>query len=117
MKAVDFASVEIGSVRSRVDGSISFTIITPEMEPDAVAAVIGLHGRNARCLLVPKDVEADEMLTVKGDAEMKTPSQRMRGALYAAWTQTDKSKPFPDYYASRMEVMIENIKTEISQFT
>lgn len=116
MRAIDFASVEIGSARSRVDGSISFTIITPEIGPDAKAAIFELHGKNARCLLVPKDVEADDMVTVKGDAEIKTPSQRMRGLLYGAWSQTDKSKPFPDYYASRMETMLDALKTELSQF-
>jgi hypothetical protein len=44
----------------------------------------------------------------------KTPSQRLRGALYVLWEQRGKpSDSFELYYASKMEKLIETVKAEL----
>lgn len=44
----------------------------------------------------------------------KTPSQRLRGALYVLWEQRGKpADSFELYYASKMEKLIETVKNEL----
>ena len=59
MKAIDIRHAEIGQVSSRVDGSVAFRIITPELTLDQRATILGLHGINSRVMLEPIDVSID----------------------------------------------------------
>jgi hypothetical protein len=60
--------------------------------------------------------EMEEIDKIKIDFEdtTKTAGQRLRGVLYHLWKQEPEGyKTFPDYYASKMEVIIEHFKKKL----
>jgi len=110
-KAIDFKHAEIGQVSSRVDGSIRFAVITPELTLDQRAIILGLHGKNTRVMLEPIDVPVEGLVEVESEAEPKSKCQRLRSVLYVWWKQ---AKPpngtFQDFYDRKMESIIDKVK-------
>lgn len=113
MKAIELKDAAIGSVSSRADRSIRFSVETPELSVEEAAIILSLHGVAARILIEPGD--AEEMAVVTTQREVKGPSQRLRGALYKVW-QTNpehQADSFDAYYNRSMEKLIEHVKSKI----
>ena len=109
-KAIDFKHAEIGQVSSRVDGSIRFAVITPELTLEQRAVVLGLHGKNTRVMLEPIDVPVSELVEVESEAEPKSKCQRLRSVLYVWWKQKPNGKNFEEFYHVKMESIINKVK-------
>ncbi len=114
MKAIDIKFSEMGSVTSRVDGGVAFRVITPELTLDQRATLLGLHGKNVRCMLEPIDVPVAGMDEVTTEIDQKTPCQRLRAVLFVHWKslyRPDENKEiFENFYYRQMERIISGYK-------
>jgi hypothetical protein len=114
-------AVEIGSIKTLKDGSVSLTVHTPEVNANQAAELFGLRNKVAFCYLSPREVSVNEKAIMDSlDVELKgkTPGQRLRNVLYVYWSQNHESdvlmsKVFEDFYKQRMESIIEGIKQEL----
>lgn len=114
-------AVEIGSIKTLKDGSVSLTVHTPEVNANQAAELFGLRNKVAFCYLSPREVSANEKAILDSlDVELKgkTPGQRLRNVLYVYWQQNHEAdqlipKVFEDFYKQRMESIIESIKQEL----
>ncbi len=110
MKAIDIKFSEMGSVTSRVDGGVAFRIITPELTLDQRATLLGLHGKNVRCMLEPIDVPVAGMDEVTTERDQKTPCQRLRAVVFVHWKSIDTTEDFETFYRKQMDRVIEGYK-------
>ncbi len=117
MKAIVVNAI-INSFSTRVDKSLGFRGVTPELNDSEAVALMGMRGINLRLLLEPCDYATDGKLEVKGVLDQKPASQRLRAVLFVLWKQlTAKGKieaPNFDYwYAEQMNRLIEDFKSQL----
>lgn len=112
-KAFEFATVEIGSISSRKDKSISFRVITNEIPPENLAYFFQLNGINCKLTVIPHDAEDEPPVEVKGDPEAKTPGQRLRNIYYAIWKEEGCQGDFNVWYSTQMERAIQKLKDRL----
>ncbi len=116
MKAIDIKSAEMGMVNSRVDGSVLFRVITPELTIDQRATLLSFHGKNARVMVEPLDVATDGVDEVTTEMDVKTPAQRLRAVIFVHWKSNHMEKDyskvgdFETFYRSQMEKIISGYK-------
>ncbi len=110
MRAIDIKFSEMGSVTSRVDGGVAFRVITPELTLDQRATLLGLHGKNVRCMLEPIDVPTSGLDEVTTEIDHKTPCQRLRAVLFVHWKSVNSAEPFATFYHSQMDRIIDGWK-------
>jgi hypothetical protein len=83
-----------------------------------MAVILALHGIAATILITPHDGAA-EVVEVKTEKGQKTLSQRLRGALYAAWNSDEQKKAdepiFEAHYSRVMERLIQAAKDKIKE--
>lgn len=114
MKALDFLHATVGSVSSRVDKSVRFSVETAELSSEEAAILISYHGINARVLVCPIDGAADDLQTVKTEKDTKTPSERLRAVIYLLFKQQDAKGDFDVFYRQQMERLIEHYKAKLN---
>lgn len=112
MKAIEIKSVEFGQIRSRKDGSVSCSFITPELRPSESAALFPLHGKVVRVLIEPHDVTVDDTVVVDTELEKKTPGQRLRGIIFCHWDNLGREGTFDAFYHSQMDKICQGYKTK-----
>ena len=113
MKAIDIKSAEMGMVNSRVDGSVLFRVITPELTIDQRATLLSFHGKNARVMIEPLDVAAEGLEEVTTEMDVKTPAQRLRAVIFVHYKSIKTSDEFVDFeqfYRRQMDKIIEGYK-------
>src|SRR6266576_865624 len=86
MKAVTTSAI-IGTIRSKIDRSIGFTVSTPELTPEEVALFFQLQGINIELTITPKDEPLPDTYSITREIQTKTPSQRLRAVLFILWKQ------------------------------
>jgi hypothetical protein len=114
---------QLTSFRSRSDHSVGFSGVTPEMSVAEMVALFRLQNVLVELVIFPKDDHEGEMLDVEKEMEGKTPSQRLRAALFVLYKETEnriKSKDpaclmdtFDSFYSQQMEKIIEWVKRKI----
>ena len=112
MKAIDIKFAEMAGASSRRDGSIRFSVITPELTLDQRSTLLGLHGKNVRCMLEPIDVPVAGMDEVTTEIDQKTPCQRLRAVLFVHFKNVDTKDDFESFYRKQMERVIEGYKAK-----
>jgi len=111
MKKIQCHSIITG-IRARVDGSLGLTLSTPELSADEKVAFMELQNIDCRTLIEPLGEKLD-LIEVKGETETKTSSQRLRGVMYVWYEQLGKQGEFEDFYKSKMNNIIEQIKQKL----
>ena len=109
----------IQSVRTLLDSGLKLTIITPELSAEDATKLFALKGKQGWMLFKETAFSESDIINLpteikefKGD---KTPAQKMRAIIYKIWeTNTDRKKPFPDYYNSYMFKLNEALKEKIN---
>lgn len=106
------------SFSSRVDKSLGFRGVTPELSSAEKAAFMDMQGMNVRLLIEPKDYESDGKREIKNPLSHKSPSERLRSVLFVVHKQlTEKGKlkdqTFDEFYARQMEATIESYKQQL----
>ncbi len=102
----------ITSLRSKVDGSLGLSLVTPELSNQAKLAFFELQNKNIDITIVPIDYENAPVIKIDKEIQTKTPCQRARNVLYLVWKQ-GSDKPFEEFYNIRMEEVIERLKGEL----
>lgn len=106
----------ITKVMTMADQGIRVQIDTPELPENSIAKLFGL--RNKEMWVAMKDVPLkEEDITVPEYTEAtgkKTPSQRLRASIFIFWEQqTDRSKPFDDFYREYMQKIIDQVQNKL----
>lgn len=109
---------EIGSVKSLVDGSVSITLVTPEISGGKVGELFDLRKKVAYTYISARQIESNEKAMIDGlnpELKGKSPGQRLRNVLYVAWQQDNEGyKDSESYYAAKMETIISHYKSELN---
>jgi len=108
---------EIGSVKSLVDGSVSVTLVTPEISGGKVGELFDLRKKIAYVYISARQVETNEKVIVDGlnpELKGKSPGQRLRNVLFIKWQQDNEGyKDSESYYVAKMENLITHFKNEL----
>lgn len=108
--------IQLTGFSSRVDGSLGFRGVTPEMNSEEKVSLMELQGLLVEALFIPKDEKDAELVEVKGEMDVKTPSQRLRSVLFCLFKEHQKKgikETFDTFYARYMERLIELVKTKL----
>jgi len=112
MKTIS-TQVQITSVRSRADGSLGLSLVTPELSVEEKVEFMSLHNLLCNALFKPEGAKVEDLITVDKAAGSKTPSQRLRAVLYVLWEQKGKKGLFEQYYNEKMDTLIDLIKKKL----
>jgi hypothetical protein len=112
----------VNYIRSKMDGSISITIETQELNSAKAGEVFSLRGKICAVYISPKEVvtqtELDQIDALDPTMPGKTKSQRQRAVLYRIWElQRDGHKTFESFYAAKMEAHISDLKGVLESLT
>ncbi len=113
MRAIEIKHCQAGSVTSRQDASVKISFVTPELRPSEAGALLLMHGKNCCVSIVPEDVAPTECIKVNTERGAKSPSQRLRGALFVLWQQQRVGGSFEDFYIRQMEPLIDAVKEQL----
>lgn len=97
---------------------IRVTVDTQELSPLESTMLFGLKDKLGYMLFAERPLkEADlkdipeKAVEFKGD---KTPSQRLRGAMYVWWEQGGKQGDWDTFYRAKMEDLISQVKEKLN---
>lgn len=113
MKGIELLNAEIGTVSSRADGSVAFRVITGELRPSEAGAVLAFHGKACKVTVLPHEGAPEEVVVVDSEITRKTPGQRLRAVLFLYWKNEGENGRFEDFYAVKMEALIEHVKSKL----
>jgi hypothetical protein len=113
MKAIT-CSVVITGASSRVDGSLSLRLSTPELEPNEKTVFFEVLNKPLKMLLQPDGDAPVELKEIKGEFDKKSPSVRLRNVLYILHKQQESELPFDEWYIRRMNKIIDEHKAMLA---
>jgi hypothetical protein len=113
--------VQLDNYSNRKDKTVSIRFITQEMSPVQIMNIhkmIDAYGylyfKAETEITQSEKEELDALHTDLLDDPSKTPSRRLRGALYRLWEQDPKGfTEFGGFYKSHMEKLIQQIKDRL----
>lgn len=113
MKKVAFPAI-FSKASSLADKSIKLEFTTREMGKDA-ATLFGMLQSEGWLLFSPEELTEASIPTEKPDPllDSKTPSQRLRNALWVLWEQKGKPQTFEIFYAAKLEQIIDQVKEKL----
>jgi hypothetical protein len=115
MKAVQF-SAQLNKIATRVDGSISVTIETQELNGMDMAELFSYRNCLGYVTFTPNAESIVEVPKENVGDMGKSPAQRLRSVLFIAWKQSDKKfDTFQQYYDVQMERIINTIKDRLDE--
>jgi hypothetical protein len=112
MKALVTEAV-FSSFTSKVDGSLSARLSTPELSSTEKAAFMEVQGKNVRLLIEPKDYSTDGKVEIKNPMSGKSPSERLRGVLFVFWKQKQIAGTYDEFYVKQMDTIIQSYKDQL----
>lgn len=113
MKAITCDAI-ITSASTKSDGSLSLRIATPELDAPSKTAFFELLNINLKLLIQPMDSVPQELVTVRNDLDVKSPSQRLRSVLFVVWKQMKPDETnFELFYLAQMNEVIERFKSQL----
>jgi hypothetical protein len=113
MKAIT-CPVVITGASTRVDGSLSLKLSTPELKPEEKTVFFEVLNQPMKMLLQPEGDSPVELKEVKGEFDKKSPSVRLRNVLYVLHKQQESELPFTDWYIRRMNKIIDEHKAMLT---
>lgn len=105
MRAIT-CSVILSAASTRVDGSLSLRLSTPELEADEKTVFFEALNKPMKMLLQPDEDSVAELKEIKSEFDKKSPSQRLRNVLFILWKQQESAMDFDQWYLRRMEKII-----------
>lgn len=110
----------IGSITAKVDRSLAYRVNTPELSPAEKASFMDLQNQVVEIVLKPLDDPDAPNLTIETKKAERTPSDRLRRAIYKLWMVKKEAGEYinPDfqaYYNSIMEGYIQLVKNKIEE--
>lgn len=105
----------IEKIETLADGSIRLKVGTQELGAEDATELFEQRGKLGWMLFSPNTVSEAEVPeeSAKEFKTDKTPSQRLRAVLYAAWQQRKPGGDWQDYYERQMGRIIEYVKDKL----
>lgn len=109
---------QITKISTLVDGGLNLTVNTQELVPEDITTLMGLKNKEGYFVFKLSKVIEDDIISLPEEgiepfSKVKTPSQRLHGALYAFWKQQEMKEPFDNYYKRQMERFIQSVKDQL----
>lgn len=104
------------SFGSRADGSARLGFATQELTDDNFLDIKKHHNLFGWLLFSENDINLSDIPKEMAEEGQKSPSKRLRGALFAWWKQNNpnaEKDDFESYYRSYMNKQIEVIKNKL----
>jgi hypothetical protein len=101
------------SFRSKVDGSLSANLTTPELSTEEKVAMMNLQGLLCEILVFPVENKEAEVIELKKEMDHKSQSQKMRSVIFLLYRQTKQDVSFEQYYETTMNRLIEYLKRKL----
>jgi hypothetical protein len=110
----------LGSMRAKVDRSMSYTVNTPELASTEKIALMDLQNMVVEITIKPLDAPDATIVPVKETVSRKSQSNRLRSVIFVLWEKKrERNLPVPadfeQYYHQITEQLIEVVKDKISE--
>lgn len=113
MKAIAFVA-DMGSLSTN-SRQPSFRLkVKDEVDKEANWAFVEMQEKEVRVVIEPLEGASDE-LKLSGHSDLKSPSQRLRGSLFALWKESKSEDDFEHFYTTQMNRYIDHVQTKIDQ--
>jgi hypothetical protein len=100
------------------DGGASVRFHTQELSDEDLAVLFKYTDKFGWLIFAETEAEVQdikELEAIRKDTGGKSPSQRLRGALFVLWQQRgDTNTSFEQFYSQQMEKVIENVKGRLT---
>ena len=104
---------QLSGFRTRADGSMGFTCVTPEISTEEKVALMELDRMLVELLIYPNDEKDVEVVNITKTMDCKTPSQRLRAVLFLWYKQSKDTGTFQAFYDRKMEMIINSCKAKL----
>jgi hypothetical protein len=116
MKIVLSSTIE--KIATKVDGTITISISTQELDPTQAGQVFGLRGKFCKVLLSDSNItnleeELVDKEVIASGKKNKTHSQRLRNTLFVYFEQKGFEMDFEQFYNNEMEKIISHYKSKL----
>lgn len=109
--------VQLEAVKDMADRSCKMTFATRELDNREFTDLRDLRGQLGWLMFGINEIKEEEMPKEQAEVGSKTPSQRLRAALYVLYKQEKEDNQtelvFDLWYSARMESIIEAVKKKI----
>ena len=120
MSSIIFIPGIITSPQGLKDGTIKFTTLCNELEPEKIGQLFTLNNKYVFHAIkeesfLNEEIQALEQL--KSDEKIgKSRSERLRSVLFLAWKNKDEGfEIFDSYYKFKMEKFISHVKSKLPE--
>lgn len=117
MEGVIFTTT-VRKVSTLVDGSLTITLETPELNNEEAARLLGLRKVQGVAYISPKPINSAMTDTIDGMTPEitggKSPSKRLRDVLFVWWRQDQQGyDDFELFYLRQMDLITQGIKEKL----
>lgn len=113
MKSIQIRT-NLTSIRSRKDGSLGLSLETPELNPREKVLFMELQNVECETTFTPLEIQDEAPEIIKTSLDNKSPSQRLRDVLFVWYKQEGTNELFDNWYAQKMEKIIDWVKTKLT---
>jgi hypothetical protein len=99
---------------SMVDGGVSLGFHTKELTSEEKVKIMEFHNQAGYLLFKENEIMDADIPVADAEIESKTPSQRLRGAMFVWWKQMGEKGDFEEFYRSKMNHIIEQVKGKLA---
>lgn len=114
MQSIETAAI-LSGVSSKVDGSLSLRIGTPELSPDEKVLFMSLQNLNVKMTLEPLDTPKGKKTKVEKGLDGKSPSERLYNVIFVYYKQVNSKEDFDAFYKRHMEALIDQYKAKLER--
>lgn len=108
----------VESIKSRVDGTLTITLSTQEIEPSQVGEVFSMRNKFVKTLISDNNISQlqeqliDEEVMADG-RKIKSRSAKFRAVLFIHHSHLETDLDFDTWYADYMDTLIAGIKQQL----
>jgi len=109
---------QVDGVKTLQNNSLKISLETQDISlftPEEIAELFRLNKKTVWVALKEQPVKVEDLDIKPAPKEKgeKTPSQRLRGALYVLWEQSRVQDDFDTFYKKQMEKIIDFVKEKL----
>lgn len=111
------APATVAKIETLADRSLKLKVITQELNEEQSAMVFKLYNKLGWFVFSEQSIKPEDIKDlpeIQLDEGEKSPSQRMRAALFVYWEQQKIQEPFDIFYRRQVEKWISQIKEKLN---
>tara|TARA_R110000803_G_scaffold209612_2_gene279611 strand:+ start:4442 stop:4798 length:357 start_codon:yes stop_codon:yes gene_type:complete len=107
------------AIATRADNTLKLTFGTPELSPTQCGELFKYRRKEVLLMLSTGGITKEQQKTIDTathelkEINKKSHSQRLRDVLFIMYEQERSPYTFPEYYAARMDALIEQIRERL----